>query len=163
MWDLVPQPGIEPRPPALGGQSLSHWTTREVPQKIFVEWVDKKWIRSESQLPWWLSGKGSTCQCRRHRSNSWSGMIPHATEQLSLSAALLSPRSGAQELQRLSPHAREPVLCNRRSPHSALESSPCSLQLQKKLHSNKDLEQPKMNTKNYIFFKKGSKEGRKRN
>ena len=31
LWDLVPWPGMEPRPPALGAQSLSHWTTREVP------------------------------------------------------------------------------------------------------------------------------------
>ena len=30
MWDLVPQPGIEPGPPALGVWSLTHWTTREV-------------------------------------------------------------------------------------------------------------------------------------
>ena len=30
MWDLVPWPGIEPGPRALGVQSLSHWTTREV-------------------------------------------------------------------------------------------------------------------------------------
>ena len=30
MWDLVPWPGMEPRVPALGAQSLSHWTTREV-------------------------------------------------------------------------------------------------------------------------------------
>ena len=30
MWDLVPRPGIEPGPHALGAQSLSHWTTREV-------------------------------------------------------------------------------------------------------------------------------------
>ena len=30
MWDLVPWPGIEPRPPALEVWSLSHWTTREV-------------------------------------------------------------------------------------------------------------------------------------
>ena len=30
MWDLVPWPGIKPRPPALGGWSLSYWTTREV-------------------------------------------------------------------------------------------------------------------------------------
>ena len=29
--DQVPWPGIEPVPPPLGGQSLSHWTTREVP------------------------------------------------------------------------------------------------------------------------------------
>ena len=31
MWDLVPWPGIEPGSPALGAQSLSHWTTRQVP------------------------------------------------------------------------------------------------------------------------------------
>ena len=31
MWDLVPWPGIEPRPPALGAWSLTHWTTREIP------------------------------------------------------------------------------------------------------------------------------------
>ena len=29
MWNLVPWPGIEPGPPALGVRSLSHWT-REV-------------------------------------------------------------------------------------------------------------------------------------
>ena len=28
---LVPQPGIEPVPPALEAQSLNHWTAREVP------------------------------------------------------------------------------------------------------------------------------------
>ena len=31
MWDLVPWPGIKPGPAALGMQSLSHGTTREVP------------------------------------------------------------------------------------------------------------------------------------
>ena len=31
MWDLVPQPGIEPRAPALGVWSPTHWTTGEVP------------------------------------------------------------------------------------------------------------------------------------
>ena len=30
LWNLVPCPGIEPRPSAYGAQSLSHWTTREV-------------------------------------------------------------------------------------------------------------------------------------
>ena len=34
-WDIVPWPGIEPGPPALGVQSLSHWTTREVPNSVF--------------------------------------------------------------------------------------------------------------------------------
>jgi len=31
MWDLVPWPGIKPKPPALGAQSPSYWTSREVP------------------------------------------------------------------------------------------------------------------------------------
>ena len=34
-------------------------------------------------LPWWLSGKEPTCQCRRRRFDPWSGKIPHAVEQLS--------------------------------------------------------------------------------
>ena len=38
MWDLVPRPGIEPGPPALGMQSLSHWTTREVPPSPFLRY-----------------------------------------------------------------------------------------------------------------------------
>ena len=31
MWDLVSWPGIEPKRPALGAWTLSHWTTREGP------------------------------------------------------------------------------------------------------------------------------------
>ena len=31
MWDLVPWPEIQPGPPTLGAQNLSHWTIREVP------------------------------------------------------------------------------------------------------------------------------------
>ena len=32
MWELVPWPGIEPGPPVLEVQILSHWTTREIPK-----------------------------------------------------------------------------------------------------------------------------------
>ena len=32
---LIPQPGIEPVPPALGAQSLNHWTTRKSPFSLF--------------------------------------------------------------------------------------------------------------------------------
>ena len=32
--DLVPQPGIEPGPPALGVWSLYHWPARKVPRKV---------------------------------------------------------------------------------------------------------------------------------
>ena len=37
MRDLVPWPGTEPGPPALGAWSLSHWTTREVPKTPFFD------------------------------------------------------------------------------------------------------------------------------
>ena len=36
MWDLVPQPGIESRPLALGVQSLIHCATRKVPTSVFI-------------------------------------------------------------------------------------------------------------------------------
>ena len=36
MWDLDPWPRNEPRPPALGTQSLSQWTTREVPKRCII-------------------------------------------------------------------------------------------------------------------------------
>ena len=33
LWDLAPRPGVKPGSPSLGAWSLSHWTTREVPDK----------------------------------------------------------------------------------------------------------------------------------
>ena len=36
-WDLVPGPGIEPRPPSLGALSLIHCLIREVPSLFFKE------------------------------------------------------------------------------------------------------------------------------
>ena len=35
MWQLLPGPWIEPRPPALGASDLSHWTTWQVPTQNF--------------------------------------------------------------------------------------------------------------------------------
>ena len=45
--------------------------------------ISSCWVRLRLGLPWWLSSKESTCQCRRCRFNQWSVKIPHATEQLS--------------------------------------------------------------------------------
>ena len=39
---LVPQPGIEPVPPALGAQSLNHGTAREVPMVEFLDAISTK-------------------------------------------------------------------------------------------------------------------------
>ena len=69
-------------------------------------------------LPWSLSGKESTCWCRRPGFHPWPGRIPQAAEQR-------SPRDTASE-----PTHLEPELCNKRSHHSKkprarqLESSP---------------------------------------
>ena len=56
-----------------------------------------KWFRREREkryeqgLPWWLSGKESSCQYRKHGLNPWSGKIPKVLEQLSLCASTLQP------------------------------------------------------------------------
>ena len=36
---LVPQPGIEPVPPAVEARSLNHWTAREVPIGLFLQLI----------------------------------------------------------------------------------------------------------------------------
>ena len=41
LWDLVPWPGVEPGPSALGEWSLSHWTTREVLRFQFADILGK--------------------------------------------------------------------------------------------------------------------------
>ena len=42
LWDLVPWPGVEPRPPALEVWSLSHWSTREVLEASWLPRLDHK-------------------------------------------------------------------------------------------------------------------------
>ena len=42
-------------------------------------------------VSWWLSGKVSACQCRRHGFDPWSRKIPHALEKLSLPTTTIEP------------------------------------------------------------------------
>ena len=42
---LVPQPGMEPNPPALGAWSLNHWTTRKIPFYLALNHWNFLWIR----------------------------------------------------------------------------------------------------------------------
>ena len=58
--------------------------------------------RNFAGLPWWHSGWESTCQCRGHGFEPWSGRIPHAAEWL-------GPWATTTEPARL-----EPVLRNKR-------------------------------------------------
>ena len=71
MWDIAPQSGIELRPPALGVWSVSHWTTREIPEifklssaemekavdREVIERLEIKWRRKWQPTPVFLPGK----------------------------------------------------------------------------------------------------------
>ena len=48
MWALAPWPGIEPGPPALGLQNISHWTMSDNPLSV-VMWELR--LRACSQTP----------------------------------------------------------------------------------------------------------------
>ena len=43
------------------------------------------------ELSWWLSGKKSAYQCRRHVFDPWSRKVQHAVEQLSLHTSATEP------------------------------------------------------------------------
>ena len=95
IWDLVLCPGIKPRPPALGAQSLSHWTTREVPtlsrkhirpipsEGHSTTYLTRKYssmvkvIQKQGKspgLPWWPVVKTLCFRCRgRGSSICWRG------------------------------------------------------------------------------------------
>ena len=45
-------------------------------RKLFSQFT----TTTSEKPPWWLSGKESACQCRRHGFDPWSGKIPHAAE-----------------------------------------------------------------------------------
>ena len=69
--------------------------------------------RCHQGLPWWPSGKGSACQCRRHGLDPWSGKIPHAMGQLSLCATTTEsecPRTHAHSVR--SRCNEKPAHCN---------------------------------------------------
>ena len=103
-----------------------------------------------SGLPWWLSGKQSTCQCRRHGSDPRLGSTPRAMELLCWCTTtvepgepwLLSPWAAMNE-------ARVPRACdcNQRShwdkkPEHCNYSSHPHCNKRKSLCSNEDQAQP---------------------
>ena len=83
---LVPQPEIEPLPPALEAQHLNHWTVGEVPwlfifKATFKSGPEHPWYRDEwnlhhapmeLDLVWW-SGSVDQSEWRTHSQGSWRG------------------------------------------------------------------------------------------
>ena len=66
---------------------IPHATTKTRSDQInkYFKTLKKK----KTGLPWWLSGKESAYQCKRHVFSSLPGKIPHAVEQLSPRAATM--------------------------------------------------------------------------
>ena len=102
------------------------------------------YIKMCNRLPWWLSGEESPWQCMGQGFNSWSGKIPHATGQLSLSTTTTEtcePRACAPQEK----HYNE-------KPVYATKSSPSSSRPEKACNSNKNPAQQRINKP----FKKSS-------
>ena len=115
-------------------------------QKYLVFLLRKKLqnaLRYSLGLPWWLSGKESTCQYR-------SGKITHAQEQLSPCTMTVKPvlqslgaaTTGGYMPQNPCSIAREATAM--RSLSAVTREKPHSLELEKSPCSNKDPAQPKM-------------------
>ena len=87
------------------------------------------------RLPWWLYGKESACQRRRHGFNRRSRRIPQVAEHLS---PCTPTHFRAQEPQPLTPHTTCPT-----APAQHQERSRHLPELEKSLCSKKDPAQPK--------------------
>ena len=58
-------------------------------------------------LPWWLNGKESSCQCRRHGFHPWVGKIPWRRAWQPISVFLPGESHGQRSLAGYSPWGRK--------------------------------------------------------
>ena len=56
--------------------------------KSMLPALSYKGLDTDNILPWWLSGKESTCQCRRYEFNPWVGKTPLEKEMATHSSIL---------------------------------------------------------------------------
>ena len=91
--------------PTCCNENISHAAVKisSVATKTWHSQINKYIFLKHEGLPWWLSGKESTCQHRKHGFDPSPGKIPHAMEQLSPCTTTVCSR--AQELQLQSPRA----------------------------------------------------------
>ena len=85
LWDQFPWTEIEPRPPALGAQSLNHWTTREVLVASALEPLIDSHLKTEK------TGLRVEVSCQKsHPTSKWQNPdqahISHAVVQGSLTS-----------------------------------------------------------------------------
>ena len=100
------------------------------------------YIEQPKALPWWLNGKDPPANAGDMH---WSGKISYTMEQLSLCATTTEPvccNYWSPCTYSLCSVTREAIAM--RSPCTAIKSSPRSPKLEKAMHSNEDLAQPKV-------------------
>ena len=89
------------------------------------------------RVPWWLTGKESTCQFRGHGFDSWSRKIPHVPQQLRPCAVTTEPMLWSPRALTTEAVTTEACALQQEKPPQweawtlQLESSPCSPQLEK--------------------------------
>ena len=106
--------------PSMGSHRVGHEVTQQQQGKQYGKVIKTLGFGG---FPGALSGKESTCQCQGHGFHPWSGMMPHAVEQVSLCTTTTEPAH--QSLGTTTAEARTP-----RSPCSAAREaaamrSPC--------------------------------------
>ena len=73
---LIPWPGVKPTPPAVEGQCLNHWTTKEVPKRSFLYlchtegYLDHKRHKSKIDLSRIVLICGK-CNLKKNRFTEW--------------------------------------------------------------------------------------------
>ena len=107
---LVPGPGIKPTPPASEGAVLT--TGPPGKSQHLPALLSNHWSFVLLVLPWWLSGKEPTCQCRRRGSNPWVGKIPWRRKREPTPVFLPGKSHGWRSLEGYSPrgHIKEPIM-----------------------------------------------------
>ena len=112
----------------------------------WCSWISKENdYKSVLRLPWWLSGKESTCQRRRPGFNPWSEKIPHSMQQPSQCATTTEPVLQSPGITTTEPSRHnyqslctlEPMLCKKRS-----QFNEKSGHWNQSPHSNEDPVQP---------------------
>ena len=84
MWHVasIPWPGIEPRLPTLGGWSLSHWTSTEVPHtghfvpQTYQAWFHLRIVMLMIPSAWKIPSVTILCDSLPHLLSTSDGMSP---------------------------------------------------------------------------------------
>ena len=82
---------VGPPYPGSTSQSQPTWLVQYCSTHLLEENKTKQIEVNLHRASWWLSGKESTCQCRRQGFKPWSRKAPHATGQLSPWATTTEP------------------------------------------------------------------------